>query len=286
MKTNILMKINTQYNEFSQGEQRIADVIQSSSHRQLLSMSISQLAYMANTSEAGVYRFCRKLGLNGFQEFHDCILDQALRQPSQRHVQGAVQRPRDPFSIQEITEYLFAQYHETLSLTKDALSEDRIATVVGLIQRARGVYFFGAGASLISAQQAKMLFMRCVSNAYAYPSLHLQEQSANTMTPDDLAIIFSVSGATLSVLRIAQQLKKNGVCIVCVSNYEKTALSAYADVNLLTCPCGGSDSYVTLSSCITQMIMISVLYNALSHRQPPEEHNAAAFDRLLADRML
>ncbi len=286
MKTNILMQIKTQYNSFTQSEQRIADIVLGSNSRQLLSMSISQLAYMTRTSEAGVFRFCRKLGLNGFQEFRSRMLDQALRQPSQHSLSAAADRPRDPYSIREITDYLFAQYHETLSLSKDALSEEKISAVADMIKNARGVYFFGAGASLGSAQEAKLLFMRRLPNVHAYPSLYLQEQSAERLTQEDLAIIFSVSGATLSILRIAQKLKKNGVRIICVSSYEKTALSALSDVALLTCPTGGADAYVTLSSCIAQMIVISVLYNALCHRQPPDRSNAANFDRLLADRML
>ena len=65
---NILERIHGAYYQLSAAERKVADYILSQ-HSQVQFMSITQLADECDVAEATVSRFCRNLGLKGFNAF-------------------------------------------------------------------------------------------------------------------------------------------------------------------------------------------------------------------------
>ena len=65
---NILEQIRTSYYQLTTAERKVADYVLSQ-REQVQFMSITQLADESDTAEATVSRFCRSLGLKGFNAF-------------------------------------------------------------------------------------------------------------------------------------------------------------------------------------------------------------------------
>ena len=65
---NILERIHASYYQLSAAERKVADYVLSQ-HTQVQFMSITQLADECSVAEATVSRFCRSLGLKGFNAF-------------------------------------------------------------------------------------------------------------------------------------------------------------------------------------------------------------------------
>ena len=65
---NILERIHASYYQLSAAERKVADYVLSQ-HSQVQFMSITQLADECGVAEATVSRFCRSLGLKGFNAF-------------------------------------------------------------------------------------------------------------------------------------------------------------------------------------------------------------------------
>ena len=65
---NILERIHAAYYQLSAAERKVADYVLSQ-HTQVQFMSITQLADECSVAEATVSRFCRSLGLKGFNAF-------------------------------------------------------------------------------------------------------------------------------------------------------------------------------------------------------------------------
>ncbi|MEG0803487.1 MAG: MurR/RpiR family transcriptional regulator, partial [Pygmaiobacter sp.] len=61
-------KIRSVYNQFTRTEKKVADYIVSHP-REMLFMSITELADVCGVGETSIFRFCRTVGLGGYQEF-------------------------------------------------------------------------------------------------------------------------------------------------------------------------------------------------------------------------
>ena len=81
-----------------------------------------------------------------------------------------------------------------------------------------------------------------------------------------MAIILSYSGQTQEMIRCAEELNKNGVPIILISRFGSSALAKMADCNL----CVAATEYIVrsgaMSSRISQLNMIDILYTAYINR--------------------
>ena len=65
---NLILMIQSSYNQFTKAEKKVADYCLS--HRdEIPYLSISELADACEVGDASVYRFCRSLKQEGYQEF-------------------------------------------------------------------------------------------------------------------------------------------------------------------------------------------------------------------------
>ena len=66
--SNLLIDIQLSYNQFTKTEKKIADFITQNTNR-VLFMSITDLSEACGVADASVHRFCRTMGVKGYQEF-------------------------------------------------------------------------------------------------------------------------------------------------------------------------------------------------------------------------
>lgn len=67
-QADFIGKIRSAYNQFTRAEKKVADYI-TEHPREMLFMSITELADACGVGETSVFRFCRTVGLGGYQEF-------------------------------------------------------------------------------------------------------------------------------------------------------------------------------------------------------------------------
>ncbi|MGN0167806.1 MAG: MurR/RpiR family transcriptional regulator, partial [Acetatifactor sp.] len=65
---NLILKIQSVYNQFTKAEKKVADYCLA--HKEEVPyLSITELADACEVGDTSVYRFCRTLKLDGYQEF-------------------------------------------------------------------------------------------------------------------------------------------------------------------------------------------------------------------------
>ena len=64
----LFLDIQLLYNQLTKTEKKIADYVTKNAN-QVLFMSITELADACKVADASVYRFCRTIGVKGYQEF-------------------------------------------------------------------------------------------------------------------------------------------------------------------------------------------------------------------------
>ena len=260
---NILERIHASYYQLSAAERKVADYVLSQ-HTQVQFMSITQLADECSVAEATVSRFCRSLGLKGFNAFK---LEMA------RHVATAsagMIPPRriDAGSLEGRCMESARLAQEAIQQTIELVEPHNIEAAVALIERADKVLCVGSGGSMVMAQECAHLFSTVTNKFIAVNDSHMQMSAVATSAPTDVVILFSYSGATHNGIAVLELAKVRGIPSILVTRYPKSPAAQLADVVL---HCGSNETpfqFGSVPAKVAQLVLQDILYQEYIHRNP------------------
>lgn len=255
--SSLLIDIQLTYNQFTKTERKIADFIMQNTNR-VLFMSITDLSEACGVADASVHRFCRTMGVKGYQEFKmklSLSLTPENTQASERSHDG------------EAVDSLEAMLDDTLSNLTNALKETRILmrkeeieSTVRMMEEAENIYFFGVGDSLLTAREARNKFLRICKKVNCIDDPHMQAMTASMAGERDLIFIISYSGATKDNVYVAKIAKKGGAKVVGITRFIKSPLTAYTDTLLV---CGAQEGPFdggSMGTKVSQLYIVDVLF--------------------------
>lgn len=222
--------------------------------------SIHQLAERTFTSSSTIIRLCRKMGFEGYKELHKSLLyELAVRKESSRQREKEIKRED---SLEDIVNKVTYKNIVSLEDTKKLLDLEVLKRCVELLDRSGNVCLFGMGSSLLVAKDAHLKLLRVNKNCSLSDDWHAQLLQARNMTCQDLAIIISYSGLTVEMMTCAEAVKANGAPIITITRFEDTPLSRIADYNLSVAATELIFRSGAMSSRISQLNLIDILYTA------------------------
>ena len=263
MEGDFLTKIKLAYNQFTKAEKKVADYILQNP-KKVLFMSITDLAEVCNVGDTSVFRFCKTMELKGYQEFK-MMLSFSLRSDAENS--GELDEDislDDGFS--ELAKKVLNVNMNALTETYSLLDEGTFTKAIDLLHEAKRIYFFGVGASLLTALKAMNKFLRIEPKVYCVQDSHMQAIAASTMGPEDVAVVFSYSGATKDTIHVAKVAKKAGAKLICLTRFVKSPLTSYADYTLL---CGANEGPLqggSTSAEICQLFLVDLMYTEYYRR--------------------
>lgn len=254
---DILERIHASYYQLTATERKVADFILAQ-HAQVQFMSITQLADECGTAEATISRFCRSLKLKGFNAFKIELA---------RHSASAVK-------VQELsTDTLTGRSQEVGRLAADAIAQTidlvepkKIQQAVSFFEQAERVLCFGAGGSMLMAQEFAHLFSTVTNKFIAIADSHMQMSATATSNPDDVIVLFSYSGATNGGIQILELAKSRGIRTILVTRFNKSPAAKLADVVLRCGSNEGPFQFGSIPAKIAQLIVMDVLFQEYRHR--------------------
>ena len=255
-QVDIFTLIRSRYNSFTNTERKVADYILN--HRNdVIHMSITDLAHACQIGESSVFRFCKTLDLRGYQEFkialaHNLSLDDEMPQLSDEITMDD--------TIDELASKVLNATVNALTETKKLINLEDIARTVELFIQANRIHFFGVGASLMTALEAKNKFMRITNKTECSIDSHLQIMSASLMTENDVAVLISYSGSTKDMIEVAKVIRGTGAKVISLTRFAKSPLTNYSDITLL---CGANEGPLqggSLTAKISQLYLLDLLY--------------------------
>lgn len=257
MAEDIFARITNTYSKFTKSEKIVADFIVDNPEK-VLYTSITDLAEICGVGDTTVFRFCKALKLNGYQEFKMYLAqDLAVKTGSDYMITGSICQEDD---VQTICKKALTVDFAALTQTFEGLDFNAVERVVEMIEKAGKIQFFGMGSSGVIALEAKMKFMRIMPNVEYIADCHMQYMSAALMNEEDLAVIFSYSGSTKDSIEIAKQIKRSGCKLVCITRYANSYLASMADIVLV---CGSNEGPLdggASSTTMVQLYILDVLY--------------------------
>lgn len=263
MQGDFITKIKSEYNQFTKTEKKVADYILEDPKRALF-LSITDLAENCGVGDTSVFRFCKTLELNGYQEFK-MMLSLSLSESNDLD-QFAGKNVALTDSFGQVAQKVLSANIKTLNETYSLLDEAAFSRALDLMNSAKTVYFFGVGGSMLTAMKAMNKFLRIEPKVRCLPDTHMQAMAASVMEPGDVAVLFSYSGATKDTNHVAQLAKGAGAYVICITRFVKSPLTSYSDVTLLSGANEGPFQSGSTSAEVSQMFLIDLLYTEYYRR--------------------
>ncbi|GGA79423.1 MurR/RpiR family transcriptional regulator [Ornithinibacillus halotolerans] len=250
--------INSYYPSLTNSEQKVATFVLNNLD-QVIYYSVTDLADEAGVGETTVLRFCRKIGLKGYQEFK-LTLAQNLSEGK---------KEQNGSESNNLIQSVQLNSVEAIENTAKMISEEDLNAAIELLSNAKFIHLFGVGTSGISAMDAQSRFLRIGVQSSAIIDSHLQAMTAATLSQGDVVIALSISGSTRDTIETVKIAKEKGAKVIAITYYSRSPITQFADVVLTG---GTKESPLeggSLAAKISQLFVIDLLCTgiALTHKE-------------------
>lgn len=245
--------INKHYDELNENDLHVVSFI-SRDLDLCKDKTVTEIANYCNVSPSTIIRTTKKLGFHGYSEFRYFIKEEADRKKEAK-------APNNQYYNSSV---ILQDVKETIKLFEQDKSLERI---YDLLLKSNRIFAYGTGYG-----QKLMLkeFSRCLLNNDAYihiiPSKTELELISQTITPDDLLLVASLSGNIKSYESMIKNIVVKQVPMVSVTVFSRNELAYLADYNLYyqvtnlnTITRLNNSSYCTLN------LVLSLLYEGLTN---------------------
>lgn len=266
MAGNILEQITEKYHVLTRSGKKLADYIFANTHDAQY-LSISSMAEYSGVSEASITRFCRHLGLSGYND-----LKLELAKAAYVTDMGEPLESPDTITSEDTMASIFNKLHASnilsLNETMDLLDEKEISRAVDLISAADRVFCFGQGGSMVMAMEAWARFSTATSRFVHVEDSHMQVMNIALASEKDVILFFSYSGSTKDMEDVMRIAKKRRVSVILITHFPKSRATQFADVVLF---CGYNEGPLqsgSVAAKLGQLFLIECLFYVFCKRNP------------------
>lgn len=280
---NLSNLIASKYSIMTNAEKKVADLVLSSPH-QAMNSTITDLAHLCGVGETSVFRFCKTLDFNGYQEFRISL---ALNNSPVSEESSFSDTAAPSGGIQSLAHNVMTAYISAIQKTYASLDLDSIEKAVQLMLEAEFIYFFGVAGSGISAQETHLKFSRIIPNVSFDADLHQQLTKASLAKKGYVGVVFSNSGTTKDAIHIARLFHERDARVIFITENLHTPAAEYSDVLLLSGAAEGPFEGGSITAKTSQLFMMDILYSVFFHKLGTQaKDNKKLTSRVIADKML
>jgi RpiR family transcriptional regulator, murPQ operon repressor len=261
---SVLVRLKEYYNEASATEKEIIRFILADP-KKVSQMTVHQLAEVTFSSSSSIIRLCKKNGFHGFKEFNKALIyELALRAQSKQEQKTEITKSD---RIEDIIEKVTYKNIVSLEDSKNLIDHEVVFKVIQLLKSSHNICLFGIGSSMNVAKDAQQKFIRLNKHCTLSEDWHVQLLTARNMSSRDIGIIISYSGQTKEMIDCAKAMKNNGVKMISITKYGSSPISELCDYNLYVAANESVFRSGAMSSRISQLNMIDILYTGYANTE-------------------
>lgn len=236
--------IKSCYPSLSKTEKKVADYFIDEKEN-IIYQTLLEISKKIKVGEATIIRFVKKIGFSGFQELKLEIAKEY--------------KPEYEENYENYINRIEANMVETITNTKALLVQDNLNMALDLIMKSKRLYFYGVGASGLTANEAQSRFVRMGKMCISITDNHFQRIYSSTCSEGDVIIAFSLSGNTKDIIESVKIAKKEKAKIIAITSYVLSSLSEISDCTLLTAGKENPLDGGSLCGRISQLYLIDLL---------------------------
>ncbi|KWZ41994.1 transcriptional regulator [Burkholderia savannae] len=244
-------------------ERKLADFVLAAP-REVLDLSMIELAARAGASQPTIARFCQALGCSGFREFKIRLAQSVA--PGVASVYRDVEPDeRAPGIIGKV----FDRTIGALIEVRNSLSATSVADAIELLTRASRIEFYGAGGSGIAAQDIQHKFFRLGVPSVAYSDPHTFSMSAALLGANDVVVAISNTGRTRDIVDAARAARACGAKVISIT-HSHSPLAQLSTVSLASNVAEETDVFSPMTSRMSHLAIGDILAVGVALRRGPE----------------
>jgi RpiR family carbohydrate utilization transcriptional regulator len=263
----LLSQVKAMREQLRPSERKLADYVVEAP-REVLDLSMTEVAERAGVSQPTIARFCHALGFSGFREFKIRLAQAvAAALPTE---QPAVYRdvsPNEP--VPGVAAKVLDRTIGALVQVRNNLSTDSLAAAIDLLARAARIEFYGAGGSGIAAQDMQHKFFRLGMPSVAYSDPHTFLMSAALLGPGDVVVAISNTGRTRDIVDAARTALDRGAKVIAIT-HGTSPLARLASVGLHANVDEDTDVFSPMTSRTSHLAIGDILAVGVALQRGPE----------------
>ncbi|KVN14338.1 MULTISPECIES: MurR/RpiR family transcriptional regulator [unclassified Burkholderia] len=259
----MLPRIEATRAQLRPSERKLADFVLAAP-REVLDLSMTELAARAGASQPTIARFCQALGCSGFREFKIRLAQSVA--PGVASVYRDVEPDeRAPGIIGKV----FDRTIGALIEVRNSLSATSVADAIELLTRASRIEFYGAGGSGIAAQDIQHKFFRLGVPSVAYSDPHTFSMSAALLGANDVVVAISNTGRTRDIVDAARAALACGAKVISIT-HSHSPLAQLSTVSLASNVAEETDVFSPMTSRMSHLAIGDILAVGVALRRGPE----------------
>ncbi len=213
---------------FSDTEKQIANYVLHNPEK-TTKMTIHELSEQTYASASSITRFCQKMHTEGFPEFKV----ELAREMSHFYIDEQRVEDNLPFteneSPEKIVKNILNLNLQSLTDTYEHLDLQQLVRVASQINKAKHVYLYGTGQSLILAQDFQYKMYRIHRDCHLETQVGFQHIKAYTQNNDEsVVMMISYYGKGINNLQIIKELHKRDIPVILITGPNMNPLCQYA----------------------------------------------------------
>ncbi len=204
LNNDFLLNIQSVYPSLTKAEKKVADYTLQNS-KAVRFLSITDLAEACHVSLTSVFRFCKVLKLQGYQEFKVQLALSIQEEGQGEEIELLPAAVTKADSVPTAAKKLLQSHINALSETHALVDEAALSRAAHYINHSDQVRFFGVGGSMLTAMEGMYKFLHIMPNVYCLSDIHMQTMGASTLNQHDTAVFISHSGASKEIVQMAQK---------------------------------------------------------------------------------
>lgn len=227
-------------------------------------MSIMQLAEATSISKSAIHRFCKRIGVKGFNELKVVIVrDLAQQRENMEYID--VNYPfRKEDGPQLIANKLLKLYEQAIYDTYDYIDPIQLQKVAYLIYQAKNIDFYTHAHNMNIAKNFKDKMITIGRMVNCPSSFYEQRSTVLASTPETVAVVLSYSGKATFIKPVIQKLYEKKIPVVLIG---KQGSNYYPQYVTYAISISGKEHYrdriSQFSSHIAMQYMLDVIFGCI-----------------------
>jgi RpiR family carbohydrate utilization transcriptional regulator len=260
----LLLTIRGLLPSLNEQEQKVGEYVLKHPY-EVVHLPINDLAQCCGVGDTTIFRFCKKVGADGFQDFKICLAQEL--EPESPAIYAAVEAG-DPLA--EAARKVIADDVKALEDTLRVLDLAALDRAADVLLAARRVDIYGSGGAAVAALELQYKLMRVGVRAVAHTDTEMQVISATLLTPTDAAVGISHSGTAHETRHALEAAKESGARIIAITNHPASPIARLADISLCTAAQEALAHGYPLGARVAQVALTDVLYACMALKRRAE----------------
>lgn len=258
MGKSITERMLEEYDTFTAAERKIADYVLAN-QKKCQGLGITELSAECNVAVSTVSVFCRKLKLAGFHDFKLELARANIMNVHHTQEEGGSEIELGDSPEQVLTKTRLRE-EEVLRHSAQLLNPELLEQAVELLLEANHVLFLGQGNHSSVAMMAWTQFAVIESKFQTILDSHMQTVAMANLSPGDVVVYFSYTGATLEILDAVETIRQVGAKLVLVTRFSRSPAAEHADVVLLSGAEERPLQFGSFDALFSQLYVVDALY--------------------------